>query len=295
MTQIYSLIDLGPGQATSINNHNVVVGTDGTNAVEWIGSKATILGPGTANSINDAGAVVGTSNGNAVEYGSLNLGPGSAMSINSAGVIAGDLLENANKVGNPAYYNDAFYYDGSTHLLGNFGEAGAGSYAYAISNNGYATGMAATPNWFQAFGYAQGSPAIASLHVVGTGMGINNGGMIVGTCAPNNQTGIAANHAFLLMNGERDLGVGSLAGINNHNVAVGSFMYDANSGTSTSWSQLGFNGFQAAAINDNGWIAGTLGSDAVVLRPGLNVPEPSGLWIAGIAMLWFVWLGWRRK
>jgi hypothetical protein len=66
---IYKLIDLGPGHAMSINNSNAVVGSVGSEAMEWSGGKTIDLGPGAAYGINDAGAVVGQSGGHAVEFG----------------------------------------------------------------------------------------------------------------------------------------------------------------------------------------------------------------------------------
>jgi probable HAF family extracellular repeat protein len=299
-TTFYHLVDLGPGTATAISQSGDAAGYVGNDAAYWSGGTMHDLGPGRAFGINDSDQVVGQmgstnpglshaflySNGTMQNLGVLPGGSYSyATAINDAGQVAGT---------SGIAFGDvsAFYYDGAMQGLGTNGNESGSSFAYAINDSGIVVGQA---NSLAGYGHAFMWTKARGLHDLGTingfirdtseALAISNNGLIVGQSSPG--------HAFSTMgngNGLSDLGPGSAYGVNDAGQILGVNVAIALDNSGAGWSSV-----SAAAINNNGWIAGSAVfggvSHAVLFVPG--VPEPSSLVLSVIAML-FAGVGWRR-
>lgn len=278
--------------AAGINGNGQIVGWAYTASHEYHGflaSEGTIsdIGqlPGNhsnaydvkANAINDNGQIVGYSyfngtfhafrysNGTMTDLGTPpDCGSSCANAINSSGQVVGygDTSSGCER---------AFLYsDGQMTGLGTLG--GQNSEATAINVNGDVVGWSSTGSAGHAFLYSGGTMRdLGTLQgsTNSTAKGINSIGQVVGSSDSS-----GGSHAWIYKNGQ-------MQDLND--------LIDPMSG----WRLI----FQANAINDNGWIAGSAVNanseqHAVLLVP---IPEPSPLVLLGIGAIVLRGCAWRRR
>lgn len=232
--------------ANAMNRAGHVVGSGAQGVWFWNGAVATPLAaaaPGFSDGlgINNLDGVAGTSYGsNSIGFANIggvvqNIGAAApdfrasyARGINDAGWVVGALFKGVGGVESRPF----IYRNGNIQLLPTLGgNAGA---AYAVSNNGYVTGLAAlatTPpasGGGHAFLYQNGSMIdIGTLagDDVSSGLDVNERGGVVGI---SSRTGQAGNRGFFYWRG-RMFNLGSLGGnsttpfaVNDDLVVVGS-------------------------------------------------------------------------
>ncbi len=321
---LYSVTDLGDGQAYGINASGQVVGQNGAGQA-FLYSSGMMIDLGTlggsysfALNIDDSGQVVGwadnagnTTQGFLYSNGTMvGLSPGStsggAQGINASGQVVGWSSTGSN--GTQPY----LYSNGTASPLGSF-PAGSDTYPLSINASGQVAGYTYQPGITaeNPFLYSNGTTTI--LDVSGAFQVINASGQAVG----GHYLSDTVWNAISYSNGTlTDLGTlgGSNSwayGINSGGQIVGDSttasgadhaFIDSN-GTMTDLNSLidpnsGWTLEQAFAINDSGQIVGwgtnaSGQTDAFLLTP---VPEPSSLILLGTAVATFVgYFGWQRR
>lgn len=276
-TYTYTVIDLGPGSATGINNSDQVAGatapTANQHAFVWRNGITTDLGTlggpsSAAFGINDAGQVVGQSlpptgssahaflwqNGAMADLGTLGGASSVAFDINNAGQVVGGAVTSTNST------HAFLWQNGAMTDLGTLG--GTFSRAYAINDAGQVVGEAKTSTDIT-HAFLSQNGAMADLGTLGGTLsiayGINNAGQVVGETTAADRSG----HAFLWQNGiMTDLGLGAARGINELGQVVGSPSSLWQNGVKSDLNSLipsnsGWVLLAALAINNKGQIVGT--------------------------------------
>jgi probable HAF family extracellular repeat protein len=303
----YSLIDLGPGQATAINDLGQVLGDNGGQIFFYHNSAPQFLGlNGVGTGINNSGQIAGYTNSfvpfyhafwyngsSVVDVGATLSGESYATGINNVGQVVGHWGSGLSSSASFSYTNGAMQI---------FGPQSA---AFGINDSGQIAGVIIVGSLLRAYIYSGGSVTpLTSVGDESKAFALNNNGQVVGWVYHNTSdtyeafSYLAGNTTWLGNLGQvnssaygiNDLGqiVGRVYGNGNDHAFIYSAgsMIDLNSLINPS---LGWTLQSAQDINNAGQIVGygldsTGQGRAFLLTP---VPEPSGFCflILGLSIL----------